>query len=790
MTEPKITTHQPRLLRALRLLRSPAELRTRGGQRIAAWLERVSRSPSVREVDDVRFAAALAAGVASDPDSLLQRIVAEPSRAPFAAFDTPSSSAARARADFPEMVDRVIERARRATQDHFDLLGHERLSYGRPIDWQRDPLSGRRAPLVHWSDVPYLDAERVGDHKVIWEVNRHQHLITLAQAYWLTRDAAFAGAVARHMSEWMDANPPKRGINWSSSLEVAFRAISWCWAIQMLRSSGQLDAPFVTRVIKFLNIHANHIETHLSTYFSPNTHLTGEALGLLYVGTCFPFLRRAAKWRERGWATLVEQLEVQVWDDGAYFEQTTWYQRYTVDFYLHAILLRESRGDAVPERTRRRVQAAVDALVQFMRPDGTTPLIGDDDGGQLCPLRVAAPNDFRPTVALAAAMFRRADWLALTQSARDVLPWLLKDDSASNAETSRSEAQPPLSRVFKNAGLVVARSAWSAEADYLLIDCGRHGSQSCGHAHADALSIEVVLRGAPICVDPGTFSYVPPARDAFRTTSAHNTLTVDGMASSVPATPFRWATVARSRVDAAITNDRFAFVEGSHDGFARLPDPAIHRRSVLAIFGRVVVIRDCLEAAGAHRLDGYYHFAPGLTAAVDLDGASIAIAGLPTANGTVVDCFVRGERVSLGVDAGEIAPSYGAALPAPVCHFTANGAGMQEVCSFFVARASDGARAELSEVRSDTSTAFVIAHDGVSDTIAVGPNGVSVGDIDSDASWAWVARDGRTGDVLEFLLVGGTRLSLRGESLASVTGRPRFVLGRRANAIWQTEAGY
>ena len=252
-------------------------------------------------------------------------------------------------------------------------------------------------------------------------------------------------------------------------------------------------------------------------------------------------------------------------------------------------------------------------------------------------------------------------------------------------ETSHPEARPPLSRVFPDAGLVVARSDWSADADYLLVDCGRHGSQSCGHAHADALSIEVALRGAPVCIDSGTFSYIPPGRDAFRTTSAHNTLTVDRMASSVPATPFRWATVARCRVDAAITNDRFAFVEGSHDGFARLADPAIHRRSVLAIFGRAIVIRDRLEAVGTHRLDGHYHLAPGLSAAVDLDGASIAITGLSTEMDTVVDCFVRGKGVSLAVDAGEIATSYGAALPAAVCHFTANGVGGQEVYSFFVA---------------------------------------------------------------------------------------------------------
>ena len=34
--------------------------------------------------------------------------------------------------------------------------------------------------------------------------------------------------------------------------------------------------------------HAAHVERYLSLYYSPNTHLTGEALGLFYAGAVFP----------------------------------------------------------------------------------------------------------------------------------------------------------------------------------------------------------------------------------------------------------------------------------------------------------------------------------------------------------------------------------------------------------------------------------------------------------------------------------------------------------------------
>ena len=41
-----------------------------------------------------------------------------------------------------------------------------------------DPVHARRVPRQFWSTVPYLDPE-CGDHKIIWELNRHQHWLVL-----------------------------------------------------------------------------------------------------------------------------------------------------------------------------------------------------------------------------------------------------------------------------------------------------------------------------------------------------------------------------------------------------------------------------------------------------------------------------------------------------------------------------------------------------------------------------------------------------------------------------------
>src|SRR5215510_1620543 len=91
---------------------------------------------------------------------------------------------------FPDERDAVINTAECALTGIFSLLGHIGLSFGdppdSPIDWSLDPVSGKRAALRHWSKLHPLDPLGGGDPKVVWELNRHAHFVTLGQAYWLT----------------------------------------------------------------------------------------------------------------------------------------------------------------------------------------------------------------------------------------------------------------------------------------------------------------------------------------------------------------------------------------------------------------------------------------------------------------------------------------------------------------------------------------------------------------------------------------------------------------------------
>ena len=98
---------------------------------------------------------------------------------------------------------------------------------------------------------------------------------------------------------------------------------------------GDLAMELLPRFLWYLWHHARHIERYDSIHHSPNTHLTGEALGLLYVGLLFLEFRRSARWAATGGQLLVSELEYQVLNDGMHFERATGYHRYTVEIYTH-----------------------------------------------------------------------------------------------------------------------------------------------------------------------------------------------------------------------------------------------------------------------------------------------------------------------------------------------------------------------------------------------------------------------------------------------------------------------
>jgi hypothetical protein len=148
------------------------------------------------------------------------------------------------------------------------------------------------------------------------------------------------------------------------------------------------------------------------------------------------------------------------------------------------------------------------------------------------------------------------------------------------------------------------------DGGHCIVDAGDHGYMNGGHAHADALSMTLQVNGRPLLVDPGTSTYTMDARlrDQLRSSSNHNTVTIDGRSQSLPAGPFHWKSMAHGRLVAARHNEGFDWIEAIHDGYA----PIEHRRSIVRADGDGWLVVDDLDGdtGGRHAATAHWHFDP------------------------------------------------------------------------------------------------------------------------------------------------------------------------------------
>lgn len=578
----------------------------------------------------------------------------------------------------PQLRARVIEQADAVCRGEFDILGYGKLSFGSPIDWQSEPLAGLAIPHVHWSRIDPLLKSQVGDSKVVWELNRHQWLLDLGQAWRLTGDERYARAFVFLVSDWMRANPLGLGINWSSSLEVALRLIAWCWALVLFRDAAAMSPEFFVTILGWLQAHARYIERYLSHYFSPNTHLTGEALGLYYAGTLLAGLQGATEWRAQGRQILQQQLERQVFSDGVYFEQSTSYQYYTVEIYLHFLLLAARNNERVPLWMHERVGKMLDFLLAVRSPDNTMPLIGDSDGGWLVPLVRRAPVDHRGLFSTAAVLFSNPHlaWASGTLAAETL--WLLGTSAGQGWSILRPQSPEPAKLVcFAEGGYVVMRNRWGQRAHQLIFDAGPLGCHvSGGHGHADLLSIQCSAFGEAYLVDAGTCCYTADTRwrNYFRSTRAHNTVMVDGRGQAEPKGPFSWHHRPAATLRLCAERPGYCEAGAEHEAYRDLADAVTHRRRVLFVDARYWVVVDDLVGTANHDIDLRFQFAP-LAVAAEADGwirASGRQSALLVRSFAAVPLAATIRCGELQPIAGWISPNYGQRVAAPVLSYCTN----------------------------------------------------------------------------------------------------------------------
>jgi len=237
-------------------------------------------------------------------------------------------------------------------------------------------------------------AREGSDIRVLWELNRLSHFVTLGRAYSITHDETTAEAFFTHLESWRADNPVGRGPNWTCAMEVALRAMNLMAAFQLFRSSPGLTEVRLTQILAMFDAHGAHIRRNLEfSYIATSNHYLSDVVGLLWLGLMLPELEGAKSWSDFGKREMLREMEVQILEDGADFEASTGYHRFVLELFLYSFILCRSNQSDIPQRHWRTLHAMLVYVRAYLRPDGRSPLVGDTDSGQVLPIVKRCADD-------------------------------------------------------------------------------------------------------------------------------------------------------------------------------------------------------------------------------------------------------------------------------------------------------------------------------------------------------------------------------------------------------------
>lgn len=472
----------------------------------------------------------------------------------------------------------------------FRLFSHRQVDAGIEPDWWRNALTGTsRGKPGHWSES---GDDAGADIKGIWELSRFPWAFALARAHAWTGDVRFAAAFWRLWDGWLARNPPNEGPNWMCGQEATFRLMAVIFAAE----ACGVPAPQETPLARFVVATGRRIAGNLGYALSQkNNHGVSECIGLITAALCVPAHGEAAGWLERGTASLRAQLAELVYADGSFAQHSLIYHRVLLHDLAWCAARLQAAGRPVPDWLRSAAERALDFLMGLVDPrSGGAPLFGSNDGANVLPLADAKFLDLRPTVQLAAAVFRGE--LPLPPGPWDeAAAWLV--GSVARLRRVDWPVVPAVHHAAEGGYLTLANGS-----DRLFLRCPtrfRHRP-----SQADMLHVDIWQDGAEVACDGGTFSYNSAERFVRLAEAAqHNVLTVDGVEPVRKFSRFLYLPWPRGSV--SIRSGEGAAAR--HDAYARLG--VDWTRHVARRAGGGFVIRDRVTAPAGRRLRWHWRLA-------------------------------------------------------------------------------------------------------------------------------------------------------------------------------------
>jgi hypothetical protein len=419
--------------------------------------------------------------------------------------------------DTPQFANdrkKVLARAEKAKLGIFEVNGrridlNDHRCHGR---WDVDPLSGIRWP----QDSAFAPlAEIPGDIRFPWELGRLHHLTWFGQAWRYTRNQDWPEAGVVHLEQVLSEAPFEHGIHWRDGLQLAVRLYSLVSFADLCHDASHNIHRHINNAIA---AHAYALARQISPHSEiTNNHVIGEACGLALAGIYLEredYLRKSLR-------RLQLELKRQIYPDGVPYEGSVPYIRFDLDFITLLALALKAVHREIPFWLNEAIGQIANALGGVVDAKGRVPPIGDGDDARVLRLDEEPYLTVNESLHVASKIIGKS--FAPAFPTESFALWVVGSDLPNTKPLSRTRYLPYAGLVHLNRG----------ELDVWL-DCGPTGYGLFGpggHGHNDTTAIVAHLSGIALLHDPGWFTYYGDRsmRDQLRSTSAHNTVRVEGL---------------------------------------------------------------------------------------------------------------------------------------------------------------------------------------------------------------------------------------------------------------------
>ena len=220
--------------------------------------------------------------------------------------------------------------------------------------------------------------------------------------------------------DFIATNPPRFGVNWAMTMDVAIRVANWLVAYDLFRVSGAtLDEPFERLLARSVLEHGKHIIENLE--WDPTVrgnHYLADVTGLLFAAAWLPRTPQTNAWLAFSAGEVFAEVDAQFLQDGGNFEASTSYHRLSGELAVYGLALiiglsdkerscvRTADATYLPSIVRRRrrplppemleatlpaglvdrLERMAEFTLDLSKPDGRVVQIGDNDSGQFLKL--------------------------------------------------------------------------------------------------------------------------------------------------------------------------------------------------------------------------------------------------------------------------------------------------------------------------------------------------------------------------------------------------------------------